>query len=474
MRSERPIRRIGELLLFSTAIGAVNVFFRDNPGFFRGSFNPYLLLALIASVYYGKYYGLASLLISSVIVALPLPAVLELFEPGRWGQAYWQQLLRIAPVPLAATLVAAYLLGLIRDSQAADLARARGRVKQFARAKGRLTRQVRTLEAVNGELENRISSQQDSITALYSELQKLYSLNLQKALETVLDTVARFSGASSASIWALEGGGHTLRLAAARGQEDSAAPREIPVAESIEGWVVRNNLPFSIRMLVQYENLRKLDTGRNLLTFPVAAGRKIWGVLNIEVMPFLKYNLYTERLLQLILALCAPALERALEYEAVVRQAEANPITGLPSFTELFSLLEAGLQRARQQGGTLTVILLEVANFEHLSHSWDEDAVLGLFRSLAGELSRLSGSRGRIFHYKQVGQLALLVPDLDYDGASLLSLEILGMINEHPWALQEQVVHLEVMLGYASLTDKEPDPESLLQVAENILEMQKL
>ncbi|MBN1838111.1 MAG: hypothetical protein JW820_19795, partial [Spirochaetales bacterium] len=89
MNTERPTRRIGELLLFSTAIGAVNVFFRDNPGFFRGSFNPYLLLALISAVYYGKYYGLASLLISAAVIAFPLPAVLQLFDPGTWGPAYW-------------------------------------------------------------------------------------------------------------------------------------------------------------------------------------------------------------------------------------------------------------------------------------------------------------------------------------------------------------------------------------------------
>ena len=474
MRSGRPIKRIGELLLFSTAIGIVNVFFRDNPGFFFGSFNPYLLLALIAAAYYGKYYGFASLVASMFVVALPLPAVLELFEPGTWSPSYWQALLRVAPVPLAVTLVAAYLLGLIRDSQAAELSRVRGRLKQFARAKGKLTRRLRVVESVNEELENRILSQQDSMTALYSELQKLYSLNLQKALETVLDTVARFSGSTSASIWALEDGGRTLRLAAGRGLDAAASQREIPVAESIEGWVVRNNLPFSVRMLMQYENLRKLDTGRNVMTFPVAAGRRIWGVLNIESMPFLKYNLYTEKLLQLILSLCAPALERALEYEAVVRQAEANPITGLPSFTELHSLLEAGIQRARLQGGTLSVIVLELANFTLLAERWGEEAALGLFRPLAAELNALSGSRGSVFHYKEDGQLAALVPDLDYDGASLLCLEILGAINDRTWALREQPVQLEVILGYASLSEKEPHADALLSIAENILEMQKL
>ena len=125
MRSQKPITRIGELLLFPIAIGAVNLFFRDNPGFFRGSFNPYLLLALIVAVYYGKYYGLLSLLFSSLIIALPLPFVLSIFQPGTWGPSYWVDLRSVAPVPMAATLVSAYILGLIRDAQTGRLAKAK-------------------------------------------------------------------------------------------------------------------------------------------------------------------------------------------------------------------------------------------------------------------------------------------------------------------------------------------------------------
>lgn len=99
MRSQKPIIRIGELFVFSIAIGAVNLFFRDNPGFFRGSFNPHLLLALIVAAYYGKYYGILSLLISSLIIAFPLPRALDFYQPGTWGLSYWIDLRSRAPAP---------------------------------------------------------------------------------------------------------------------------------------------------------------------------------------------------------------------------------------------------------------------------------------------------------------------------------------------------------------------------------------
>ena len=144
MRSQKPIVRIGELLVFSIAIGAANLFFRDNPGFFRGSFNPYLLLALIVAAYYGKYYGLLSLLISSLIITAPLPWALNFFRPGTWAPSYWSELRSTATALMAATLVSVYILGLIRDAQVGRLVKAKERVRQFSRQKGELTKQKRS------------------------------------------------------------------------------------------------------------------------------------------------------------------------------------------------------------------------------------------------------------------------------------------------------------------------------------------
>ncbi len=475
MRSQKPITRIGELLLFPIAIGAVNLFFRDNPGFFRGSFNPYLLVALIVAAYYGKYYGLLSLLLSSLIIALPLPFVLRIFQPGIRGMSYWVHLRSVAPVPMAATLVSVYILGLIRDAQVSRLDKARDRVRLFSRQKGELLKQKRVLETINEELEQRVSRQQDSITVLHSEIQELYSVNLNKALETILSTVQRFSGATEVSIWQVHPETKDLHLVVSRGWEESGSrPTVISVENSIEGWVLRNNTVFSVKMLGQYENLRQMDQGHNIMTFPVAEGRKIWGILNIADMPFAKYNLYTEKLVTMILALAAPALERAVEYEAVVTQAEVHPVTGLPAFAQFFSLLKNTLQRSRRDKETLSVLILEFINFDTLSETFGRENALQLVGQLAGQLVILSRNKAHLFHYKDENQIAMLYPHLDHDGASLFCLETLSMINDKEWTLQEQKVNLDVMVGYASLSEEQLEAEGLLQIAENILEMQKV
>jgi diguanylate cyclase (GGDEF)-like protein len=368
-----------------------------------------------------------------------------------------------------------YILGLIRDAQAGKLSKEKQRVRMFSRQKGELLKQRRTLKTINQELEQRVSRQQDSITALHSEIQQLYSLNLDKALETILATVQRFSGASVLSIWQLRSESKDLQMVVSRGwEEGTARPSVISLENSIEGWVLRNNSIFSVKMLGQYENLRRMDRGYNIMCFPIAAGRKIWGVLNIANMPFAKYNLYTEKLITMILALAAPALERAVEYAAVITQAEVHPQTGLPAFAQFFSLLTNTLQRARQNRETLSVLILELSNFDTLSETFGRENALKLVSELAGQMVIQSRNKANLFHYKGENQIALLYPNLDYDGASLFALEALNRINEREWILNEQKVNLEVTIGYASLSEEQLEAEGLLQIAENILEMQKV
>ena len=104
-----PARHVAELLAFSIAVGVVNWFLPDNPGFLRGFFNPYVTLSLLIAVSYGKYYGFLSLGFSALVVGVGLPLL-----SGSAGSL--ETLGKLAPLPLAVAIVEVYLLGIIRDS----------------------------------------------------------------------------------------------------------------------------------------------------------------------------------------------------------------------------------------------------------------------------------------------------------------------------------------------------------------------
>ena len=54
---KKSIRIPLEMILYALFLCIINFFFPENPGFFNGVFNPYIALALVLAVYYGKYYS---------------------------------------------------------------------------------------------------------------------------------------------------------------------------------------------------------------------------------------------------------------------------------------------------------------------------------------------------------------------------------------------------------------------------------
>jgi polysaccharide biosynthesis protein PelD len=463
-----PVVKATGILAFALIIGAINsLFFPSDMGFLAGFFNPYTAVSLFIAVYYGKYYGFLSLAASTLAVVLglllgahPVSAV---------------SLARMAALPLASSLVGVYVLGMVRDSLTRRDGRARSLLVSLSREKGLLKRKARALEAANRELEERLSRQRDSITSLYSQMQMLNSLNLSKAFLAILEMVRRFVGATRCSIWEHRPESKTLALASRLGSpEGSDTTTTLADDGSIEGWVVRNNTMFSVKMLLQNEALAKLDTGRAIMTLPISAGRRIWGVLTIEEMPFAKYNLYAERLLLVIMALARPMLERAIEFESVVRQEDTHPVTGLPSFPQFYAMLQIEFARLEAEKGTLAILIVELANFDELAEAHGKQQVFGLLRDLAAMAQEIVAGPTWQFHYKTEPQLALVCPNLDADGASLLSLTLLGKVNGHEWRCGDARVSIELVLGFAARSGGGQSADELMEAAERLLEMQKV
>jgi GGDEF domain-containing protein len=474
MRVRRFLLTGLEVLLISVAAGGANLFFRENPGFFSGAVNPYIVLAFVIAAYYGKYYGFLSLGLSSLIIAFALPLVLGLFYTPVPLRSYWDNLSQLFLPPLALALVGVFVLGVIRDRYAGLARKARERLTKVSREAGLLKRRARALETVNRGLEERVVRQDDSVTALYSTVQQLYSLNLKKALGVLLDLVEKFSGATKSSIWEYDPEQEEMRIVASLGwDEQEQATTVLPIDGTIEGWVLRNDMLFSVRMLLQYNHLKEIDRGRNLMTLPIKAGRKVWGILNIEDMPFSRYSQYTEKLLLMTVSLAAPALEKAVEYDSVIRQ-EENAVTGLASFSHFYSLLQKNLDRMLIQRGTLSIIILEITNYGDLSEEFGEQKVLTFVTRMARMLRELCNNKAAVFQYKQNHQVVLLFPNLDFDGASLLCLEILSEIGESSWHLDGRDLFLEAVLGYASLGEDRRTADEMIEIAENLLEMQKV
>jgi GGDEF domain-containing protein len=471
------VRKALEVLLFSVAVAVLNWFFPDNPGFLEGWFNPYVFLSLLIAVSYGKYYGFLCLCYTVGEVGLGLPLARSVAAGAGLSvpTGAWSALGSAAPLSLGAAVLEVYLLGIIRDSLTRGDRAARQRLAAISREKGLLKRQVRALTEANQELEERISRQEDSVTSLYSQVQVLSSSGLGKAMGALLSMTERFVGATRCSIWQHRPEEGKLAFVSGIGWDPGGESATLlPDEGTIEGWVVRNNTTFSVKMLLDNDALARMDQGRAILAMPIIAGRRTWGVLCVEEMPFARYNLYSERLLQVIMALAGPALERAIEFESLVRQEDVNPVTGLHSFPELYAMLGMELARLDVENGTLALVVLEIANFAGIAERHGREQALLVLRDLALAAEEAAGAQARVFHHKADSQLAVLCPQLDADGASLLALTLLGTAGGSEWKARGEPVRLEVILGFGARTGPGQTAEDLITAAENLLEMQKV
>jgi len=460
----------------SLALSAVNLLFPDDPGFTRIFFLPYAAAAVFLAVYYGRSYGLLSLAASAVFITGPMPYILQIIYNIQPSLSYWNRILTSSYIPVPITIAFVYLFELVRAGYMNSIEAMKERIRNLTHLNNRLTRISDAQAGINRELEERVSKQQDSITHLYAQIQSMNSLDHHKILDILLDTINTFTKTKKASVWCFrEESPDILSLEACLGWKDEDRVFDsIPIDGSIEGWVFRNKSLFSARMLVHYEHLSKICTGRNILTLPITLGQRVWGVLNIEDMPFEKYNLYTEQLLTIILSLSRGALENAIEYETLIQKEETDSTTGLPLFSQLYRFLEEKMRGPEAKRGYLSIVIMELVNLDSIRREYGRGPTSNLVKDVLARIERLTEGRARVFSYKSINQFAFAFTDLDYDGMGMFCLEALGSISEGGFVVDGKEVAVELILGYAVAREVPGGVEELFTEAERLLEIQKV
>lgn len=465
MKSPQGIKKLGEVLSVIVVLGGINRLGSFEPGFGSFPVNPYAFFSMFAAVWFGRLYGFTAFLLSILSLALPFPQ-------DRWPDSVFQLYLHFK-IPFLWALVGVYVFGMVHSYFMNQVETKNKYLRKAASEKFRLDTEVKALVEVNRDLEERVLRQQESVTSLFTRIKDLTSQNLTETLATLLDMVGQYAWASKASVWIYRADENTLERSATLGwQEEDLVLDRLPVNESIEGWVARNNLVFSARMLVNYANLRKMDRGRNIMAFPISFGKVVWGVLNIEEMPFSKFNLYTEKILGALIDLGSPSIEKTVANETLM-VTELHPQTGFPLYSVLRKKMEQWVSSVEYRGSTFSIIILELVNFDSLMTTFGDKKIYGLIKRYMGEIKTLSGNAGEVYHYQKDGQMVFFYPQIDYDGTALFCFDLLGMINGKTWEIDEKIVPMDMLIGFANSGKGKIEGDSILRAAEEVLEKQK-
>ncbi|HTX72252.1 MAG TPA: GAF domain-containing protein [Rectinemataceae bacterium] len=458
MSRNTPALRWVEACAAAALVSLLGLLVPGDPAFVGLGFLPQILATVIIASLLGTGPGVAGCIVSAA-TSLGLAAL----AAGSFGLAAAE--LQHGRIPAAAALLGALAVGVQRDAMDSREKRMLERFRELVRRNGTLKETSEALVAVNGELETRVSGQRESMAVLYSRIRKMDSLDLDVLLAALLDVITVFAQAERAGVYEYDHEAKSLVLRASIGEPP---PPTLPVAGSIEGWVFRNGSPFSLRMLDSYLNLSRIDEKRSILAYPLKAGELAWGVLNIQEMPFYRYGPATEKNLEIVISLAASYLKRAVDFRERVLQHPRNEVTGLPGFGELVRILGEELALRASLHASLSIVIIEVLDFEKIRFAYSGVKALGLVKSVA-ELGTKVG-RALPFHYKEEGRLAFLLPDVDRDGASLFCLELMERIGTERWAIDGEAVRIETAFGLAAAAPG-ATAEALVAEAESLLTM---
>jgi GGDEF domain-containing protein len=468
---QQRVRRIAaEAILLAVVPAAASLVAAGDPGFLSFFGAPALAIGPLFAGFYGLRWGGSVGLLAAGLAFVAAPAI-----EGRLDPAFTAALASTLPVPAAISLFALLAAGFFRHRIEQSRVSLLARYRRVAHRASALARETNALKKVNRVLENRVSGQKDSITLLQNQVRKLASLNLDEALVTILETIELFTETRSASIWVPDPESALLVPVAVRGwKEGLERDTTLDPENSIEGYVLRNRKPFSVRMLLDSSEFDRFDQSRNVITMPILIKDKAWGVLNIEDLPFERYSLYTESILAILLSLAEPYLRAITEYESMHAQREVDSDTGFPQFPMLHSILEKELERKAFEPGFVSLFVVEMVNFTEALDRWPRADLKRLLFEVKGAFDEAANTKYQAFHFKGDNQFAFVVPGLDQDGASFLCLDLLTTCSGLELSIGSQGVPLEMIVGFASSKGGRDSPETMIETAEHLLSIQRL
>jgi hypothetical protein len=458
-------RRWFEAVAVGIAVSAAGLLRPSDPIFAEAGFYPQAIAGVVAAALLGAGPGLAAIAASILATAL-LPSGLRALGLSAYS-AELGPIVEAARFPLAIALCGALAAGTLRDSSLRSESRLKERLRSLLRKNVQLSKTGKALTSLNAELEMRVSGQRESISSLYSRMRKMDSLDLDDLLAAFLEAVRLFSQADRAAVYEYDREGEVLVLRSCVGE---APETSLPIEGTIEGWVFRNEAPFTLSMLEGNRGLSQLDAKRNILTYPLKAGDLPWGILNIQEMPFFRYNPATERNIEIIIGLASSYLRKAADFRDRVLRRPRHEITGLPGYGELLRMLREELERRSERRVSLSVVIVEFLHYQDLVFAISGMKALEIVTSF----SRLGtkDSRSLAFHYREESQVAFILPGVDREGASLFCLGIMEEFNAQSWIPADLELRLEPLYGLASAREG-LDAEALLAEAEKVLGVSK-
>ncbi|WP_231849008.1 sensor domain-containing diguanylate cyclase [Paramagnetospirillum magneticum] len=156
--------------------------------------------------------------------------------------------------------------------------------------------------------------------------------------------------------------------------------------------------------------------------------------------------------------------------EELRRQADTDPLTGVPNRRHLMSVAEHELARTLRYGGALALFMVDIDHFKAINDTWGHptgDRVIQVLAAAMAASAREQDTAGRLGGE----EFAAVLPETDLEGAAIMAERLREAVEAITSALddQGQPVRFTVSIGVAAIQLGDGSVEDILGRADRAL-----
>ncbi|SMF09190.1 sensor domain-containing diguanylate cyclase [Desulfovibrio gilichinskyi] len=435
------------------ALTVINlIFFRSDPGFVNVSPHPYWIIVLLTASRYGFSGGAFAGSIAAIaylgftLLSVPDLALVNFKSLSMWGKP-------------ALFFIVGVVIGEMRELNIKEYNLLSEERDAYKEAFGKIKTKFDVLSEAKQEIDTRIISQENTLGTLYEAAQGLRSLNEESIFPAVLEILRDFMSVEDCSIYTLEGDEFKLNTAMRHGK--SPLPDTIPYYEGLMGLAAEDKKTVSIKDVANPESM---PLGI-IISAPILADNQkhVIGVLNVEKMPFMKFNSDSVRIAGLVADWCGSSIENATIFQETKDKLIADEMIDAYTYDYFKRRLREEFVRSRRYELDLSLILLEFPSLENASDEGREDVLMAFSMILKNQIREID----ILFLNDKPGSFFLILPTTPPAGARVVVKNILNAFKAlSMMAFESDASLVEIRAGVSGYSMDMEEPMDMVKAVE--------
>lgn len=233
---------------------------------------------------------------------------------------------------------------------------------------------------------------------------------------------------------------------------------ELAVGEGVTGWIAEAGQPLLIENLVKDERSKFIqgteEREESLIGAPLVYKGKVRGVLTLTRLGVAQFDEHALRLLEIIAAQAAIALDRARLYEELRTDAVTDELTNLYNRRYLSERYAEERARAIRNGHTLVALMVDIDKFKLVNDTYGHDSGDAVLQELAGVLRSQVRAEDIVARYGGE-EFCILLPEIPLEDAMHVAERVRSKIEGQIMPPGAGIDHVTASVGMAVFEPKD-------------------